>query len=409
MPTYPTHKWSRNFYRLFVGQGLASLLTTTVNYVLVFYLTAMTKSASILTTAQIASLVPMAVLSPLAGSLVDRFSKKKLLMISDALVGAITLMIVIYSWHTGGQLAIAAILLSNILRSVAMSVQNPATQSSVPELVPNEQLLKVNGQYSALQAINQLLPPVLAGILYGLMPIDAILFLTVLANLMGLLAVAITSFPKANLFQKTNRSLFGDIQHGYGAIRENRALFHLFVFKVISSAIIMPATVLYPLMTTQHFHGSLKVDAPIVEVGLAIGMLISGLTISHLPKFKHRLTPSLIGIATVAASLTVSSLLPGNRLGFVIFVMVNFLAGFALPLMDAPVQTLLQESIVRENLGKVISLLLMAIGLAGPLGLMIGGVWSTIVPTSGMFLTSGLLLVALSVLAGRDKLLRNIH
>lgn len=57
---FSNSKWFSNFYRLFIGQGLATLLTTTVNYCLIFYLTDKFKSASLLTIAQLVSLIPIA-------------------------------------------------------------------------------------------------------------------------------------------------------------------------------------------------------------------------------------------------------------------------------------------------------------------------------------------------------------
>lgn len=405
-----TIHWANNFYRLFFGQGLASIMTTTVNYVLVFYLTAVSKSASLLTVAQIISLVPMAALSPLAGILVDRLSKKKLLVMSDGLVGAITVMLFLKEVDAGGQLSISVILFSNFLRSVAMSVQNPAVQSSVPELVPSDGLLKVNGYYSALQAVNQLIPPVLARILYGSFHINDILLISVLANVIGLVAVGITSFPTHEKTNHARASVVQDFKIGFHAVRRHKSLLHLLTYKVISVSIIMPSTVLYPLMTSNHFHGSLKVDAPIVEVGLGVGMLMSGLFLGRFASLlTHPLTSSLIGAVLVGSVLTVSGLLPGNHAGFIIFVVINFVGGLALPMIDAPIQTFLQESVEREHIGKVISLFLMAIGLAGPFGLMVGGFWSKFVPTAGMFITSGLLLLLLVGLAWHDPSIRSIN
>ncbi|MGM0124820.1 MFS transporter, DHA3 family, macrolide efflux protein [Enterococcus sp. AZ194] len=409
MLKFTSPRWTHNFYPLFVGQGLSTLLSTTVNYALIFYLTAITHSASVLSLAQIISLIPLALLSPFAGILIDRFSKKKILMLSDALVGTITLFLFLKGLASGGQLTISLILFSNFLRSVALSVQNPTTQSSVPELVPSEHLLKVNGHYSALQAVNQLFPPVLGGLLYGLLPINDLLLFSVLANLVGLATVGITRFPSFATSINSSFHLIQELKSGFVELKRNRPLFHLLMYKVVSVALIMPTTVLYPLMTTEHFHGSLKVSAPIVEVSLAVGMLLSGLSLAHLPHLVHRLFFTATGTITVAASLLISGFLPANRLGFSCFVLVNFCAGFALPLIDAPIQTLLQETISVEHRGKVISLFLMFIGLSGPLGLIIGSFLSIILPTVGMFVTSGACLLLLFFLGLRDKQLRSLQ
>ena len=45
----------------------------------------------------------------------------------------------------------------------------------------------------------------------------------------------------------------------------------------------------------------------------------------------------------------------------------------------------------------------MMIGISGPLGLVVGSVWSRIVPINAMFLTSGILLIVLIFFVVRDK------
>lgn len=402
---FSLHNWQRNFYRLFIGQGLASLLAATVNYVLIFFLTETFKSASLLTLVQMASLLPIALFSPLAGILVDRFSKKSLLLCSDVIVSFLTLLLFLNGLTTGKNLTISAILLSNILRSSAMSIQNPAIQAAVPTLVPNNKLLKVNGQYSSMQAINQLLPPILGALLYGIMPVNDVLLLAISANLIGLFSVAITHFPKGGASKK--RKLFVAFRKGLSELKQHPSLLHLLIFKIVSIGLIMPTTALYPIITTQYFHGSIKTDVPLVETTLAIGMILGGLSIGFWKSKSHSLLPTIVGSGIIAIVLTVSGVLPGNKLGFIIFVVLNFFAGASIPMIDAPIQTMIQEKISRNNLGKVISLYLMMVGIAGPIGLLIGSFWLNLVSVNGMFITSGLLLIGSLLVGFKDKVLFN--
>lgn len=398
---FSNSKWFSNFYRLFIGQGLATLLTTKVNYCLIFYLTDKFKSASLLTIAQLVSLIPIALFSPLSGVLVDRFNKKMLLIVSDLLVVGITLLLFIKGISSGGILTVNTILISNALRASAMSIQNPAIQASVPNLVPDEKLLSINGQYSSLQAINQLLPPVLGALAYGSISINNVLLLSITANLLGMFSVVITKFPKISTTREYKVLL--ELKTAVNELKQNQGLFHLLIFKVISIAIIMPTTVLYPLMTTEYFKGSIKTDVPIVEVSLSLGMMIAGFSLTFLSSKYNKLLSALVGISLISGIFTLSALLPSNKIGFIIFVMINFIAGMGIPIIEAPIQTLIQQKISNKNLGKVISFYLMMIGISGPLGLVVGSVWSRIVPINAMFLTSGILLIVLIFFVVRDK------
>ena len=169
----------------------------------------------------------------------------------------------------------------------------------------------------------------------------------------------------------------------------------------------MPSTALYPFMTSEHFHGSLKFDAPLVEVSIALGMALSGLCMGNLNNLSHRLTPAGIGVLGIGLSLFISGILPGNRYGFIIFI-INFIAGLCIPLIDAPIQTLFQEKIEHKNLGKVISFYLMMIGLTGPAGLSLSSVISKFMSTAEIFIGSGILLILMLLVALFDRKLRSI-
>lgn len=113
----------------------------------------------------------------------------------------------------------------------------------------------------------------------------------------------------------------------------------MIIYKAFSVAIIVPSTALYPLMISEHFHGSLKFDAPLVEVSIALGMTLSGLCMGNLNNLSYRLIPAGIGVLGIGLSLFISGILPGNHYGFIIFIIINFIAGLCIPLIDAPVQT----------------------------------------------------------------------
>lgn len=303
-------------------------------------------------------------------------------------------------------LTIDLILISNLLRSTTISIQNPTIQSAVPD----DKLLKINGQYSSLQALNQFFPPILGGILYGLLPVDYILLLSGLANVIGICAVIITCFPRNEVNNANQRGfhLLFELKQGLHSIIQVTGLNRVIIYKAFSVAIIVPSTALYPLMISEHFHGSLKFDAPLVEVSIALGMTLSGLCMGNLNNLSYRLTPAGIGVLGIGLSLFISGILPGNHYGFIIFIIINFIAGLCIPLIDAPVQTLLQDKIEHKNLGKVISFYLMMIGLAGPAGLSLSSVISKFMSTAEIFIGSGILLILMLLVALFDRKLRSI-
>ncbi|MSE20979.1 MFS transporter, partial [Lactobacillus parabuchneri] len=75
--------WRRNIYLFLVSQFLTGITSMIVQYAIIWYLTKQTGSATILSIATILGMLPMALLSPFVGPLVDRWNKKGLLIVPD--------------------------------------------------------------------------------------------------------------------------------------------------------------------------------------------------------------------------------------------------------------------------------------------------------------------------------------
>ncbi len=68
--------WRRNIYLFLTSQFLTGITSMIVQYAIIWYLTKETGSATILSIATILGMLPMALLSPFVGPLVDRWKKK---------------------------------------------------------------------------------------------------------------------------------------------------------------------------------------------------------------------------------------------------------------------------------------------------------------------------------------------
>lgn len=68
--------WRQNSYLFLTSQLLTGITSMIVQYAIIWYLTKQTGSATILSFATILGMLPMALLSPFVGPLVDRLNKK---------------------------------------------------------------------------------------------------------------------------------------------------------------------------------------------------------------------------------------------------------------------------------------------------------------------------------------------
>lgn len=80
-PSFELKNWRKNFYLFLSGQFLSGITSMLVQYSIIWYLTKATGSATILSFATLLGMIPMVVLSPFVGPLIDRWNKKTLLIL----------------------------------------------------------------------------------------------------------------------------------------------------------------------------------------------------------------------------------------------------------------------------------------------------------------------------------------
>ncbi len=130
--------WKKVFAIIFTGQLFSTLSSYIVGYAVTFWLSIETGSAEVLAYATIASLLPQLVLGMFTGVFVDRWNRKRIMILSDIFIALCTLTIAILFYATDVKISYIYALLA--LRSAGMAFHVPAMQASVPLLAPPDKL-----------------------------------------------------------------------------------------------------------------------------------------------------------------------------------------------------------------------------------------------------------------------------
>ena len=80
--------WKTRFFTIWSGQALSILGSQLVQFALIWYLTVQTSSATVLATATLVGMLPNVVLGPFIGTLVDRWNRRRIMIVADAVVAA---------------------------------------------------------------------------------------------------------------------------------------------------------------------------------------------------------------------------------------------------------------------------------------------------------------------------------
>src|SRR5512136_1941462 len=87
-------RWAFPFFAIWTGQAFSLLGSMLVQFALVWWLTQTTGSATVLATATLVAVLPSAIIGPVSGALVDRWNRRRVMIIADSLIAAATLVLI---------------------------------------------------------------------------------------------------------------------------------------------------------------------------------------------------------------------------------------------------------------------------------------------------------------------------
>ncbi|MCB6839473.1 MFS transporter [Weissella viridescens] len=396
MTTFKTlSSWQKNVGAFLLSQFLTGITSMTVQYSIIWYLTEQTHSAKVLSYATLIGMLPMILLSPFAGTYVDRWNKKLLLIVPDVVAAVVAAGLSIVILITG-HVSIWVVYLALFIRAVAQTFQMPTIQSIIPTITPEAHLTKVNGQFGMIQSANMIVAPALGAFLFTIVSVQYLLLLDVLGAVLGICMLQFVKIPKVDATAKNEvakahpvKTVVSDMLTGVQLLTKNKGLWISLVIGSISTLFIMPIASLYPLMTLDYFKASIG-QVGLVEVCYSVGMLTGGLIISVFGNWKNRMIPFMLSYISLGIVMILSGSLQPSKFGFMLFVGLTFITGVGVPFFDTLLMAMIQQSYENENLGKVMGVTMSILSLPGPIGLIVFGPLADTVGVNRVFLICGI-------------------
>ncbi|WP_057826495.1 MFS transporter [Lentilactobacillus sunkii] len=378
--------WRRNIYLFLASQFLTGITSMIVQYAIIWYLTKETGSATILSIATILGMLPMALLSPFVGPLVDRWNKKALLIVPDV-VAAIFAIILSISGGVFHVFPIWLIFVSLLMRSIAQTFQMPTIQSVIPTMVPDTELTKINGQLGMVQSANMIIAPALGAFLFALIPLQYLILLDVLGAILGISILIWVQIPNNEKIDAALHMLH-NTKLGVQQLMHNKGLWYITITGAVFTLLYMPAASMYPLMTMKYFQGTVG-QAGFIEALYSGGMLAGGAIIGIWGNWRDRMKPVIIAFFLVGVPTGLSGLLPGNQSGFMWFAILNVIEGIATPFFSTLLMAMIQQSYPSQQLGRVLGVLNSLMSLTGPVGLIFAGPIADALGVETLFIIAG--------------------
>ena len=404
---------NRPFLLLWLAQLATQIGVNMILYALTVVVLEATDLSSAVSGLFLTFLVPSVLLSALAGVYVDRFDRRTMLVITNALRAVVLIGI----FAVGND--IGYVLLLNTLFSILTVFFAPAEAAMIPVLVPREQLVAANGLFTltlngAFALGYALLGPLIVTISGGPQPL-----IVIVAFLFALAAAFCVTLPKdppkpherARAIQAVTEAsqsvtgVFGQLREGVVYIRNNRAIAWSLAYLGIAASLIGVVAVLGPKFARDTIGLTAK-DLIVVVLPLGIGIVFGVLLLNNYGKYVPRRRAIEVGLAVLGVLLVlltiagpVSRILTGvgEQVPLVdlsaltslvaVVVAIAFVAGIAYGIVAISAQVQLQEDIPADVRGRVFGVLNMLISVASILPIIIVGPIADLVGTTAVILT----------------------
>lgn len=361
-------RWRRDVTVFLTGQTFSLFGSMLVQYAIMWHLTLQTRSGTVMAVYAAVGFLPQAVVSVFGGVWADRLDRRRLIIGADATIAATTLALAVLMLSGYDQLWLLYV--AAAIRSAGAGIQTPAVSSLLPQIVPTDKLMRVNGVNGTIQSAMMLLAPAVAAGLYAWASIEAIFFVDVVTALVGIGLLLLVPVPRlVRTDQEAGvRGYLADLVGGVRYVVTHAFVRWVLLLWGVVFVLIVAPSFLTPLMVVRSFGDEVwKLTAN--ELAFSVGMTLGGVAVAWWGGLRNRvhmvvLTTLLFAVLNVGLGLSTNMW---------VFFGFMFLIGLGVPFFSTPTMTVLQETVEPERQGRVFGFVGVVMAVAMPLGMAVFG------------------------------------
>ncbi len=370
MKAFNTLRGLKSFLILWSSQAVSSLGSAMTSYALVLWTYGKQGTATSVALLTLFTYLPSIFFCFIAGTLADRWDKKRIMLVSD-LVAALGTVTVFVLYETGG-LQISHLYIVNFLISCMNAFQCPASYVAVSLLAPREQYVRVGGLQALSNSLVTVAAPALATVFLPPGGLRTIFIIDLSTFAVAFCALAffirIPALP-AKLEEKKEKLWKGCLA-GYAFLKEHRPILNIILFfAFINLLAFLTGFGTLPVMVLKR-SGDSQAALTMVSTAVGLGTLAGSVLVTLLRPGKSR-TKIIFG--TCAISFLLCDILWSLGRDVPIWVFAAFAGNLPLPFLNANLTTLMRTNVPKELQGRVFSTRDTLQYSTIPLGLFLGG------------------------------------
>lgn len=405
-----------HLYTFMISKLISTFGSQVYAFAISFYILQLTGSATSFATNLLCNILPRTLAGPFVGAITDRYSRKKIVIISQVATTLAITGLLIYTLTSG--LSLIAIYTTTCILSLTSMFSGIAFTSSITGLIDQARIQKAMAMNQMAISFAAIGSPAVGGLLYGTVPIPVFLVMFIVASV---IAVILESTMNFRLFSgekssvekgEQKESMWQSMKAGLSYIRFQKTIMVMLWISLLINFLFGAYEVGYSYILieklqieSQHFG--------LTQGAFSLGMLLMSVYFSARKEVRFPLLLSkrgIIGLGAVMGSIAPPLLWSMNYwVMFSYFMILMFSFGSLIIIVNTPLQVMLQKTIADEFKGRVFSIIeTMAMALI-PLGMVIYGVLYDIFPGEWILLLSAGMLLVITLIMARPSVIRKVH
>ncbi|WP_067929488.1 MFS transporter [Alicyclobacillus shizuokensis] len=333
----------RNFVYAWIGQAVSALGDSAYQLTLNWIVASLFGTAKVMALVQLFTAVPTAISRPFAGKFIDKWGKKRALILSNCMMFILMSMFSIILSH-GVRLTDLLIFVS--LFGIFSSTIEPAFFAYVPELTANKDLESANSLIMFLYSITGIIGPILAAFsMLVLGKLSSVWFNSATFLIAAIFTCFVAIRSVNNLRQKQSSASF--VEALTWILRNNWAT-RIYVTESLANLLLGLFWALFPVELYNYSNSD------ILNFGSAYTMIYLGATIATIISgFLLKKLNDRGAIAYLSIVLLSSSILGLGYSSLMLTYILAFILGVSLPWFNIVSHQSLQEGAPREMLGRI--------------------------------------------------------
>jgi MFS transporter, DHA3 family, macrolide efflux protein len=305
-----------------------------------------------------------------AGTLVDRWNRQSVMVVSDSISGLATVILLLLS--LSGQLQVWHLYLAAAINAWVRTFQYLAYSAAITLIVPKAQYARARGLISLADYASLIGAPLLGGLLLSLFGLNGLLLVDFATFLFAVTMLLLIRIPQPDVQKASQRvALWRDTLSGYQYIFQRRGLLGLLLIAFTFSLV---EALGYPLITPLILaRTGDEVLLGTIRAAQGVGGVLGGVLLTVWGGTKRRIHAVLIGVALTGL---LGDALMGIGQGVLVWVTAAFFLEFFLPIVLGSYQAIWHDRVQPEMQGRVFAARDTIATFGEPISMLMGGVLS---------------------------------